>query len=222
MTLPRLRLLAVAVLLIAPVRSAAQEPPKSPERWEAEIRKFEEQDAKQPPPPGGIVFAGSSSIRLWNLKESFPDRQAVNCGFGGCYLSDVAHFAGRIVLPHKPRLVVVYAGDNDIAAGRTPDQVVEAYRRLVQTIHAELPETRVAFISIKPSLARWKLVDKMREANRVIAEIAAKDRRLAYIDVDEPMLGPDKLPRPELFRDDGLHLNAEGYKVWTERVRPLL
>jgi lysophospholipase L1-like esterase len=220
MRLP-LRLLGVAIVLV-PAIAAAQSPPKSPERWETEIRKFEAQDAKQPPQPGGVLFVGSSSIRLWDLKQSFPDLDATNRGFGGCYLSDVAHFADRIVLPHQPRLVIVYAGDNDIAAGRTPEQVVEAYRRLVQTIHARLPEARIAFISIKPSLARWKLVEKMREANRAIAAIAAKEEHVDYIDIDAPMLGADTLPRPDLFREDGLHLNEAGYRVWAEQVRPVL
>jgi lysophospholipase L1-like esterase len=219
---PSLRISLIAAILALPVLAVGQETAKSPDRFEADIRKFEEQDAQSPTQPGGVLFVGSSSIRLWDLKESFPDLNAVNRGFGGSYLSDVAHFAGRIVIPRKPRLVIVYGGDNDIAAGRTPEQVLEAYCRLVETIHAELPETRIAFISIKPSIARWKLVEKMRQANSAIAAIAVKDPRLAYIDIDAPMLGPDKLPRPELFRDDGLHLNAAGYKVWTDRVRAAL
>lgn len=219
---PSLRISLAGVLVAFPALVGGQESPKSPERWEAEIRKFEEQDAKNKPHVDGVLFIGSSSIRLWDLKQSFPELAATNRGFGGCSLSDVAHFAERLVLPHQPRLVIVYAGDNDIASGKTPEQVLEAYRQLVHTIHAALPQTRIAFISIKPSLARWKLVEKMREANRAIAAIAAADPRLEFIDVDAPMLGPDQLPRPELFRDDGLHLNSAGYKLWAEQVRPVI
>jgi lysophospholipase L1-like esterase len=217
-----LRIWLAGLLIAFPTFVAAQEPPKSPERWENEIRKFEEHDSVNSPHPGGVLFTGSSSIRMWDLKESFPDLEAVNRGFGGCYLSDVAHFADRVVLPHKPRLVIVYAGDNDIAAGKAPEQVVEAYQQLIHTIHTALPQTRIAFISIKPSLARWKLVEKMRATNGAIAAIAAADPRLDYIDIDAPMLGPDQLPRPELFRDDGLHLSPAGYQLWAERVLPVI
>jgi lysophospholipase L1-like esterase len=147
---------------------------------------------------------------------------ALNRGFGGSQLADVAALADRVVTPYKPRLVIVYAGDNDIAAGKTPEQVVAAYQKLVEKIHGQLPEARIAFISIKPSLRRWHLIEQIRHANRSIAELAAADERLEFVDIEPVMLGPDGLPRKELFRDDGLHLNAAGYEVWAERLRPVL
>jgi lysophospholipase L1-like esterase len=215
-------LVLLAVVLSPWPRLRAQESATSPSRWEAAIRKFEAEDAERPPAPGGVLFVGSSSIRLWDLQASFPDLHALNRGFGGSQLADVAELADRVVLPYKPRQVVVYAGDNDIAAGKSPEQVVAAYQKLVEKIHAQLPETRIVFVSIKPSLKRWALIEPIRHANRSIAEIAAKDKRLEFVDIEPPMLGPDGLPRKELFRDDGLHLNAEGYKVWAERLRPVL
>jgi lysophospholipase L1-like esterase len=159
---------------------------------------------------------------LWDLEKSFPELHALNRGFGGSQLADVAELADRVVLAYKPRLVIVYAGDNDIAARKTPEQVVAAYQKLVEKIHSQLPETRIVFISIKPSLSRWKLIDEIRHANRSIAELAARDERLAFVDIEPAMLGPGDLPRKELFRDDGLHLNAEGYQVWAEQLRPIL
>jgi lysophospholipase L1-like esterase len=118
--------------------------------------------------------------------------------------------------------VVLYAGDNDLAAGRTPQQVFDDYGNFVAKIHAALPKTRIVYIAIKPSKARWKLIAKIREANRLIAEAAAKDPRLVFIDVEKPMLGADGKPRPELFKPDGLHLNAEGYRLWAGMVGPHL
>ena len=226
------RLLA-AVLAAAVCSSSAlaQSPqpkfqPKKPEkqqnRWEPRIRAFEAQDKKRPPPEEGILFVGSSSIVGWNLKKCFPDLPALNRGFGGSQVADSVHFAGRIVLPYRPRVIVLYAGDNDVAAGKKPQQVLADYRAFVNKVHAALPKTRIVFVAIKPSLRRWHLVDKMREANRLIRAAAEKDPRLVFVDVDGPMTGADGKPRPELFRKDGLHLNAEGYKLWSDLVRPHL
>ncbi|MFW6124887.1 MAG: GDSL-type esterase/lipase family protein, partial [Pirellulales bacterium] len=131
------------------------------------------------------------------------------------------HFADRIIVPYRPKVVVLYAGDNDVAAGKSPDRVVADYRRFVAKVHEALPETRIVFVAIKPSLRRWNLVDKMREANRRIRRIAEKDERLALVDVDA-MIGDDGKPRAKLFRRDGLHLNAAGYKLWSALVFPHL
>jgi lysophospholipase L1-like esterase len=201
---------------------AKKTPPVKADRWEPAIRAFEAKDRKQAPAKGGIVFVGSSSIVLWDLPKSFPGLDAINRGFGGSQLADSVRYAGRIVIPYQPRTVVLYAGDNDLAAGKTPEQVFDDYRSFVAAIHAALPKTRILYIAIKPSKARWKLVDKIREANRLIADFAAKDPRLVFIDVEQPMLGADGKPRPELFKPDGLHLNAEGYRLWADLVRPHL
>lgn len=169
------------------------------------------------------MFVGSSSIRLWNtLAEDFPGVPVVNRGFGGSELSDALRFADRIVLPYRPRMVVVYAGDNDLWAGETPEQVFEDFRALVRTIHDELPRTRVAFIAVKPSVARWRIEGEVRRTNQLIREFAAADPRVDYIDIFTPMLGSDGRPRPELFVDDGLHLNARGYELWKSVVAPFL
>src|SRR5690606_20333119 len=145
-----------------------------------------------------------------------------NRGFGGSQLSDVVEFADRIILPYKPRLVIVYAGDNDLAANKPPERVVADYRRLVKQIHEKLPETRIAFIGVKPSISRWRLIEQVRAVNRTVAAIAAEDERLEFIDIEPSMLGEDGQPRKELFLADGLHLNAAGYEVWTKLVRPVL
>lgn len=199
---------------------SAAEPAASP--WEKEIRAFEAKDKQQPPPEGAVLFVGSSSIRLWKLEESFPDVKTINHGFGGSHLADSVAFAERIVIPYRPKLVVLYAGDNDLAAGKPPARVLADFKQFVAKVEAALPETRIAFISIKPCPKRWALVDRVRETNASIAEFIAGDKRLHFIDVFPPMLNADGQPRAELFREDGLHLNAAGYKLWASVLRPTL
>jgi len=202
---------------------AAAEPEKKTPgsaRWEATIRRFEEAAQKLPPPRQGILFIGSSSIRGWKLEASFPGLPVINRGFGGSQVADSVEFAGRILIPHEPRVVVIYAGDNDIAAGKSPEQVAADYRAFVKKVHAALPKTRIVYIAIKPSIARWNLVESLRKANALILSETKQDERLAYVDVDRPMIGADGKPRPELFVKDGLHLSPAGYKLWASLVRP--
>lgn len=117
-------------------------------------------------------------------------------------------------------MVVLYAGDNDLASGRTPQQVFEDYKAFVEGVHRKLPVTRIAFISIKPSPSRASLLQSMKEANGLIKAYATRARRLVYIDVFTPMLGKDGSPRPELFGPDRLHMNSEGYSLWKSVVAP--
>lgn len=191
------------------------------DKWAKEMAAFEEQD-RTDPAIGGVVFVGSSSIRFWDLKKSFPDVPAINRGFGGSEIPDSVAHGDLLVIRHKPRIVVFYAGDNDIAAGRTPQQVFDDYKAFVTKIHAALPATRIAFIGIKPSILRWALVDKVRAANTLVREYSASDDRLGFVDVDGPMLGWDEKPRKDLFVADGLHMTPKGYELWTTLVRPFI
>lgn len=192
------------------------------ERWGKDIQAFERQDQASPPEQGGVLFVGSSSIRMWDLDKSFPDLGALNRGFGGSQIHEVRYFARRIVLPYRPRVIVFYAGDNDVAAGKSPEDTARDYRRFVRMVHRALPGTRIIFVAIKPSISRWALVDTMRDANERIRQFCERHAYLDYADTDTPMIGPDGKPRPELFMDDGLHLNATGYALWTEVLTPLL
>jgi lysophospholipase L1-like esterase len=189
-------------------------------RFEKEIRAFEERDQADPPPKHAIVFVGSSSIRLWDLKKSFPGLDVLNRGFGGSQLADSVHFAPRIVTKYEPRLVVLYAGDNDLGFfGKTPEQVADDFRAFISLIHKDLPKTRIAFISIKPSIARWKVWEKMQRANQLIEAICKEDERLLYVDLGKTLLGEDGKPRKDLFLGDGLHLNDQGYRTWSAALR---
>lgn len=186
------------------------------------IQKLEEKDRKTMSTKEAVLFVGSSSIQRWDLSGSFPDLDVINRGLGGSQIVDTNKFIKRIVMVYAPKIVVFYAGDNDIAAGKSPERVFEDYKIFVHLLREEFPGTPVVYIAIKPSISRWKLVGKMREANGLIREYIEKDERMAFADVDTPMIGADGKPRKKLFLDDGLHLNVNGYKVWTGVVRPLL
>jgi lysophospholipase L1-like esterase len=191
-------------------------------RWEKAIAAFEEQDRQKPPPKNAILFVGSSSIRHWKLDNSFPDLQTLNRGFGGSQIVESIHFAKRIILKHEPRIVALYAGDNDISAGKSPKQVAADFKHFVKTVRDELPQTRIIFIAIKPSIKRWNLAEKMKTANALIERQCREDKLLVYLDVFTPMLGEDGKPRPELFIKDGLHLNETGYKLWAATIKQYL
>ena len=192
-------------------------------RWEPEILAFESADKTNPPPKGAILFIGSSSIRLWKtLAHDFPEYKVINRGFGGSQIIDSVHFLERIVLPYRPRMVVLYAGGNDINSGKSPEQVFADYQSFVKKVHAALPQTRLAYISIAPNPARWAQVEKVRAANELIQDYARRHSQLVFINVFPHMLGEDGKPRPELFVEDRLHMNATGYAVWTKLIRPYL
>jgi lysophospholipase L1-like esterase len=202
--------------------SVAADKPHNFARWEKAIAAFERSDAKAAPAKNGLLFVGSSSIRLWKLSRSFPKLKPTNRGFGGSQIIDSVHFAEQLILKHKPQTVVLYAGDNDIAVGKKAPQVAADFRKFVETIHAKLPKTKILFIAIKPSIKRWNLSGEMKRANTLIAKQCEKNPRLVYIDIFRPMLGKDGKPRGELFAKDGLHLNGSGYALWTSVLKPLL
>jgi lysophospholipase L1-like esterase len=194
-----------------------------PTRFEAEIRAFEAADRANPPPVGGIVFIGSSSIHNWtNLAADFPGSPVLNRGFGGSTLADVVYFADRILLPYRPRLVVLYAGDNDLAMGRTPERVVADYEAFIARVRSALPAARVVFASIKPSPSRRAFIPRTRETNQRIRTIIARDSLQAYVDVFTPMLNSAGQPRPELFMADSLHMARAGYLLWRARLAPVV
>ena len=191
-------------------------------QWEKDIRSFEEWDSKNTFASNAVLFVGSSSIRLWATRECFPEFAVINRGFGGSQISDVNFFAHRIVLPYKPKVIVFYAGDNDIAAGKNPKRVFDDFRKFVKLIHNHLPMTRIIFISIKPSLNRWSFWPLMKETNMMVKELSEKDRRVTFADVGTVLLGHDGKPNTKLYVNDNLHLNSKGYEAWTKLLRPMI
>lgn len=211
----------------APVAPPAATEPAKKTPFADEIAAFEAADKKQFPPQDAVLFIGSSSIRFWTtVAKDFPELTVVNRGFGGSQIADSVAYAERIVVPYKPKTIVFYAGGNDINAGKTPAQVAQDFQAFVEKVHAALPDTRIAYISINPSVARWKQEEKVLEANRLIAAFVhdndGKLGHLSFLDSHAKLLSAEGQPRPEILRADGLHLNDDGYKLWTEILRPQL
>jgi lysophospholipase L1-like esterase len=222
-------LLALAALLAAAAPAlraqelsefmpTAEAPVASPAhvRWQSSLDAFASADQAQRPASGGVLFVGSSTIRLWpHLAQDFSAQPVLlQRGFGGSTLADCSALTHELVTQYKPRQVLIYAGDNDLAEGRPPADLLASFARFVQRVRAELPGTRIDYIAIKPSPSRLTLLPKIREANALIASHAKTLKDVGYIDIFSPMLTAEGQPRPELFLTDRLHLNAAGYQLW--------
>jgi lysophospholipase L1-like esterase len=170
-----------------------------------------------------VLFIGSSSIRFWKtLQADFPQYRVLNRGFGGSHIADCTHFAERIVIPYRPSVIILHAGSNDLAAGKSPEQVFADYKAFVAKAREALPDTPIAFLGINPTPARWSLADKQQETNRLIREYVAGKKGLAFIDDWDALLGPDGRPREDLHVHDRLHPNAAGYKIRTRIITAYL
>jgi lysophospholipase L1-like esterase len=191
-------------------------------KWEKTIQQFEDWDRKNSYPADAVLFVGSSSIKLWPTRESFDGLAVINRGFGGSQISEVNYFAERIVLRYGPKAIVFYAGDNDVAAGKSSKRVFDDYQKFVRLVHSKLPKTKIVFIAIKPSGRRWSLWPVMAQANKMIEDFSGTDDRLIYFDSATPLLTVDGRPDAKFFLNDELHLNVEGYRIWTRLLRPVI
>lgn len=193
--------------------------------WKFQIAQFQKADRVHPPKQGIIVFTGSSSIRFWyTLEDDMKPLEVINRGFGGSQIAHVNDYASEIILPYRPRAVVLYAGDNDLSWpwSKSPEQVFRDFRQFVEIVQSKLPETWIYYISIKPSPLRHRNWEKIKRTNVLIANYCEAQPRVQYIDVDAAMLDAQGKPRADLFRWDGLHMNSKGYAIWTSIIRPLL
>jgi lysophospholipase L1-like esterase len=221
---PTRRMIALLALLLAtaPVYTAEPADPP-PERWAKQVEAYEKREAADPPPQGGVVFAGSSSIRMWpDLEETFKRHEALKRGIGGSHVSDQIHWAERLILRHEPRQIVFYAGDNDVAGGKKAERVLADFKRFVATVRKALPKVWVHFLAIKPSPRREALWPEMARANGLVAEYAETDPHVTFIDIAKPMLDENGRPRRDIFLKDMLHMNREGYALWNPLVRKAL
>lgn len=214
------------VTLAAPAPRAQTKDP-DPTRFEAEIEAFRGWDQKNAVPSDGVLFVGSSTIRLWNTAERFPNLAIINRGFGGSHISDVNHYIRDVALKYRPATVVFYAGDNDVNDGKTVDQVLEDYREFVRQVVSVRPDVRIHFLAIKPSPSRGAKWNTMRLVNERVAAFSAGYNtsgaaRLHVIDVASPMLTRDGQTQAGLYVDDGLHLSVAGYDMWTRIVSEAL
>lgn len=190
-----------------------------------DIQKFVAADRKNPPAKGQILFVGSSSFTKWtDVQTYFPKHKILNRGFGGSTLLDVIRYQDQIIYPYKPSEIVIYCGENDVAAGDKPDAYVvyDRFKTLYKGIRKHMPRTPVVFVSLKPSPSRWALRWKMISVNGWIREQAMSDPGLTFVDVWEAMLDADRRPKTDIFLDDNLHMNAKGYKIWQKLIEPTL
>lgn len=226
------RPLVLASLLVAagcasiapphPGTAIAVDPVSSPD-WARDMARFAAEDRAHPPPAHPVVFTGSSSIRMWStLAADFPGIPVLNRGFGGSQLRDAVHYADALALQYQPRRILLYSGDNDIDAGRTPEQVLHDFRAFVATVRKSQPHVAIDWLSIKPSPARITQLAAQRRANALVRDEIARMHGVRYIDVATPLLDAGGLPRRELFGPDGLHMNASGYALWRQVLAPLL
>lgn len=207
-------------LLIPPVGTAQNNP--DPARFSEEIQRFRDMDRKNTLPENPILFVGSSSIRMWPTAESFPHQVVLNRGFGGSHISDVIHFLDEVVLKYRPEMIVFYAGDNDVAAGKSPEQVLSDYRTFTESVREALQNVPIVYLSIKPSGRRWELWPVMERANALIEQYSEQLPNLYYLDLATIMLAADGKPDSTLFLPDQLHLNERGYQLWTQTLEPVL
>jgi lysophospholipase L1-like esterase len=215
--------LLLTLLLAGCSSPPVAQPPDASQPFASEIQQFLATDRTNPPPKKGILFVGSSSIRLWKtLAQDFPGQPVYNRGFGGSQIIDSVRYADLIILPYRPKRIVIYAGGNDINAGKSPEQVFADFQTLATKIRTRLPKTEINYISIAPNPARWAQVEKVRATNRLIEDYARHTSHITYIDVFSHMLGADGQPKPDIYVADRLHMNENGYALWKQLVGPYL
>ena len=209
-------------VVLFPVVSA-QEQQSEVDVFEPTIQKFEENDKTSPPPTDAILFTGSSSIVFWRtLKEDMAPLTVINRGFGGSQMFQLNMYRDRIVTPYRPKAVLIYEGDNDVAAGKSVESIIEEYTDFLDHLKSALPDTSIYLIAVKPSIRREALWPTMQQVNQALQNIATDMDHVQFLDIATPMLLDDGSINPELFVDDELHMNAKGYAIWTSVIRPVL
>lgn len=208
----------------SPALAASVQPAvnNQPPFWN-EIAEFRRRDSVQHPPANAILFVGSSSFRKWTaVQNDFPGYTIINRGFGGSMLDDVIRYAGQIIYPYRPREVVIYCGDNDLAAGKSAKKVFRRFVKLYDMIRKHLGNIDIVYVSIKPSPSRQKLMPEMEKANDLIRNFIAQRSHASFVDVYHLMLNQQGRPMDNLFAGDKLHMNARGYKIWQQAILPYL
>jgi lysophospholipase L1-like esterase len=187
-----------------------------------EIAAFKKKDSISFPPKHAILFVGSSSFRKWtDVQDYFPGYTIINRGFGGSTLPDVIRYEKEIIFPYQPGQIVIYCGENDVAASDTVTGIIvfERFKQLFKDIRAKLPNVPLAFISLKPSPSRWSMRDRMMAANKLIKDYLQKEKNAVFISVWDSMLSKNGKPAKDIFLDDNLHMNAKGYAIWKKLIK---
>jgi len=215
-----LLLLLIPFLFCSPLRK--YERIENFQHWENDIVKFEQMDYTKQYPLDAVMFCGSSSIRLWGtLEEDMKPYNVIQRGYGGAKLTDYAYYLERIVYPHQFQAIVFFIA-NDIHGGeadKTPEEVGKLFELVLSKVRKKYQSVPLFWIEITPTNSRWKVWDNTAQANQKIKEICENSENTYFIQTSDQFIGEDGLPKKELFREDQLHLNADGYAIWTKIVK---
>ncbi|MBL62558.1 MAG: hypothetical protein CMI30_04020 [Opitutae bacterium] len=220
-----MRSLSFALALVAGSFTQAETKVSDPDpkRFSKAMESFEREDASSQPVKDLVLFTGSSSIRMWKtLARDFPGHDTLNRGFGGSHLSDALHYFDLLITAHKPTVIVLYCGENDLWSGKPPEQVFGDFKTFADRVHEKFPKTRIHYLACKPSPKRWEKWELYQRCNRMIAKECGQDKRLNFVDVSKVMLGANGKPLPDIWLADKLHMNAKGYALWTKLIGPVL
>jgi lysophospholipase L1-like esterase len=196
----------------------------NPNRFESTIQEFENEDKANGYLPEYVLFTGSSSIRMWKtLEADMAPVPVLNRGFGGSTIPDVLYFADRIILPHHPKTIVFYCGENDLSNDEAEAKLaLKRFKEFHKYLKKNLPETQLYFIAIKPSIRRENYWPKLQEANKKLKKFMDGKKNYFFVDVASKMLDENGKVFQDIFLEDNLHMNEKGYKIWTETLKPLL
>lgn len=220
MNLKTIQLFFAFLLLSFTGIAQVQHPP-----FRNDIQLFKKQDSLHFPGSGKILFIGSSSFTKWtDVQDYFPGHPIINRGFGGSTLPDLIRYEDEIIFPYKPEQIVIYCGENDIAASDTITGkiVFQRFKKLFEDIRSKLPAVPIIYISMKPSPSRWEMRDRFIDGNKRIRKFLRKQKNTRFVNVWKPMLGKDGKPIENIFTADKLHMNAEGYAIWKKELEPFL
>lgn len=212
----------ILVLLVFSNIVIAQE--KQPPFWN-DIQRFKQKDSVSAPPKNAILFIGSSSFTMWQkVQNDFPSYTIINRGFGGSTLLDQLRYVNDIVYPYRPKQVVIYCGENDLAASDTVsgEEVARRFTSLFELIRKKFPRAKITYVSMKPSPSRHLLLAKMIRGNELIKKFLASKKRTSYVDVYREMIDDEGKPRTDIFLKDNLHMNESGYAIWKRLIEPHL
>lgn len=193
-----------------------------PKRWSKEAEAFEQWDRKNSYPENAVLFVGSSSIVHWPTAQAFPEYPVINRGFGGSIMADSIYYVQPFVLKYSPKLVIVYAGDNDCSAEIPPESIAHDFTVLADKIHVRLPNTEIICLSIKLSASRKHLWPQMLRVNELYKQYAQTKKYITYVDVDVVLKQDDGTPDPANYVSDELHLSEKGYALWNKRLSPII
>ncbi len=215
----RKQILLQAALLFLLIATKAQP-------FASDIAAFKRQDSIAFPAAHSILFVGSSSFTKWtDVQDYFPHKPIINRGFGGSTLPDLIRYEREIIFPYQPKQIVIYCGENDMASSDTVTATIllDRFKILFKDIRQQYPSVPIIYISLKPSISRWQLREKMKEGNLLIQHYLKKKKRKAlFLNIWDAMLGADGNPMPDIFITDHLHMNAKGYAIWKKLLEPHL